>query len=45
MADIVKINTVEVANIVKLNGVQPASFSKVLEQDFVTGYALSLIHI
>jgi hypothetical protein len=39
MADIVKINTVEVANIVKLNGVQPASFSKVLEQDFVTGYA------
>ena len=38
MANIVKINTVDVANIVKLNGVQPANFSKVLGQDFVTGY-------
>jgi hypothetical protein len=41
MANIVKINTVDVANIAKLNGVQPANFSKVLGQDFVTGYANS----
>jgi hypothetical protein len=38
MADIVKINTVEVANIVKLNGVESGNFSKVLGQDFVTDY-------